>query len=330
MRAPAAFALCLLVSLPSGLAVDAAADPLLYDLTVPGSGAWGLKVTTGATGRYSVEIASNYLGGPYPGHVDNFGMWLYDEGKVFQFGIAIGGGVSQDRQILELGAGGLDSGPPAGVTVTLHDEPLDAGSIRFDIVTATPFATRYVVAWGAGMHEARFRVWGPDDTLVAVNTGAAYAIGDPELADGGPNVQVQKSYGQFKFVGAKAMAKTSTTVQTQHGAYGLWSSNSFKQVCPTGFSTPTCQRIDTFVLCQRLGLTDLPCDSASLSWSGPNGAGASGRRGYALTDHLPPGAYTFTVDAKVDAYGPWGTFGPAWMGLGEDASALGLADVALP
>lgn len=329
-RLAACLALALLLpALPPTQASDSASDPLLYDLTVPGSGAWGLKVTTGATGRYSVEVASNYLGGPYPGHVDNFGAWLYGADKAFQFGIAIGGGVSQDRQIVQLGAGGLDGAAalPEGVTMRVDTAGTDAGTLRFDVVTATPFATRYVVGWAAGMHAAGFRVWGPLDTVVQVNTGPAYAIGDAQLEDdGAANVQVQKSYAQFQFVGAKAMAGTSTTIITANGAYGMWAAHNFKQVCLLGFGQQ-CQMVDAGTLCRTAGL---PCDSASLSWSGPGGSGATGGRAHNLLDHRPAGTYTFTVDHKVDAYGPWRNFGVPWTGLGEDTSTLALADVALP
>lgn len=325
MRALLPLALAaLLLHVPAGSA-GVGADDLLYDRQVAGSRAFGLKVTTGATGAYAFEIASNYLGGPYPGHVDSFGAWLYDGAKAFQFGIAVGGGVSQDRVVTRLGAGGLDGGAlPEGVH--LDDSGLDAGSMRFTIVTP-PHSTRYVVAWAAGMHEARFRVWGPADTAVAVNEGPAYALGDAELADGGPNVQVQRSYAQFQYVGAKAMARTSATIAATQGAYGLWASHAFKQVCPRGFATPSCRQVDVAPACAE---AEVSCDTARLSWQGPGGAGGTGSRAYNLLQHRGPGAYTFAVDHKLDAYGPWRSVGPAWVGLGEDTSLLALADVALP
>lgn len=312
----------LAASLPAGLATEVA-DDLLYEHQVPGSRGYAVKVVTGATGAYRFEVASNYLGGPYPGHVDSFGAYLYNDAKAFQFGISISGGVSQDRVITRLGAGGLDGGAlPDGIT--MDDSGLDAGSVRFDIITP-PHSTRYVVAWAAGMHEARLRVWGPADTSVVVNQGPAYAIGDAQLPDGGPNVQVQRSYAQFQYVGAKVMAKTSATLQLANGIFGSWASNSYKAVCPTGFGG-RCVNLAADQLCAQVSLR---CDTAQLSWSGPGGSG-SGYRSYSFVAPMAPGAYTFTVDAKLDAYGPWRTLGVPWVGLGEDTSVLAIADVALP
>jgi hypothetical protein len=310
------------VPLP-GLASEAQ-DDLLFEAVTPGSGAFGVRVTTGASGAYRLEVASN---GAHQGSVDNFGAWLYDAGKAFQFGIAIGGGLSKDRTIATLGGAGLDGAaqPPEG-TLALDLDPLDGGSVRFDITTP-PHSTRHAVAWGAGLQEARLRIWGPADTQVVVQQGAAYALGDPELRQGGPNVEVQRSYAPFQYVGAKALLGSGATIQAQHGGYGLWASHAFKMVCPQGFATPSCRPVDVGRTCSGAGL---PCDSAKLSWQGPGGAGGSGGRSYSLVQHHGPGAYTFQVDHKVDAYGPWRSVASAWMGLGEDTSTLAFADVAIP
>lgn len=174
-------------------------------------------------------------------------------------------------------------------------------------------------------------------SMFMVNRGAAHVLGDPDMT-GGTNVQVQETahnqngpvYATAR-AGVKVMQDTGAHVDVSQRLYGFWGASDFKLVCvfrlgacawasdvQYGLVDPTCAGIAN-------------CNPAQISWSGPGGQGGSGYGTYAFLG-LAPGGYDFTVDQKIDVYGPM-VYEPAsglFLLLGENSSYLTVADAALP
>lgn len=163
--------------------------------------------------------------------------------------------------------------------------------------------------------------------------GAAHVKGDPEIQEGQPNVQVQDSrYGAT--VGVKVMQDASIEVPAEHKLWGFWGLSDFKMACQ--FQAGACAWVGTaYGLCSYIGVN---CSPASVSWDGPGDG--DGLRSHVMRDggrsHVlegtAPGLHTFTVDHKVDLYGPRVYDGDSGtlLYVGEHHSYLTVADVSLP
>jgi hypothetical protein len=186
----------------------------------------------------------------------------------------------------------------------------------------------YRIAWLGEVGSHRLEVE-TDAGLADVDTtrGAPHVLGDPEIRDGGPNVQYQDSQALPWPVGVKVMRDASTSVDVEDRLYGFWALSDFKRACQ--FQVPACVFAGSLHgACEAL--VGANCGPGELSWQGPTGGG-EGSTSYSLVG-TPPGTYGFTVDHKIDVYGPsvydreTGTL----IGVGEHHSYLTLADVELP
>jgi hypothetical protein len=299
--------------------------PLASSTLLPGPGSFAAKITS--TGRFAVELSA---AGPKVGSTDGIAILLYDESRGFLFGVGVTGHGSPDRTIVALGPSGPEA--PAGLGVRVRDAGTDAcpySCMEFD-VTTPPGAVRHVVAWSAGLAGAvRLDVFGAAGTTAAVSTGTSAALGDPEIQNGSPNVQVQRRVVGFHGAGAKVMREAVAQVDVEHRLFGFWGATNAKFAC--NFTASVCAGpTDLDNACRAAA--GMGCDGASLGWVGPPGSGA-GARSYFFSD-VTGGPWGFRVHHKADAYDPaGGAYEPATGTLvfaGEHYSALSVADVAWP
>lgn len=324
MKPAVALAAALVLALAPARAADASALDLVFEKSVAGSHSFGVRVDTGPMGEFSFEILACCA---YAGAVGGLGALYFDADKAARFGLMITGGISRERTVLSV----EPLGPASEVRV--DESELDAGSVRFTITTP-PHATRYVVAYGAGIERTQLRVWAHDGAVVTVNEGSGLALGDPDFTAGGANAEAQRNHAPYQGVGAKALLAARADVAIERNLYGLFMTSGVKRACEYGapLNLNRCVPVATR-LADCAEFTGEACAASRISWRGPAG-GAGGAPGYAFLRHEPAGAYAFTVDHKLDAWGPWNAHatpaGSVWLNLGEETTALVVADVALP
>lgn len=156
-------------------------------------------------------------------------------------------------------------------------------------------------------------------------------LGNAELEEGTANAQAQRSpYGLT--LGAKAMADGGYQVAVERRLWGFWANSGTKTVCSFDLGACASPQAVKNPCDAALRENEAPgtCGTALLSWSGPSG----GERGRSFYDFPGTGRgdYTFTVDAKADAYGP-ATYEHSTrtlVFLGEESSYLTVADAPMP
>lgn len=302
--------LALALLLPGAHSVEAA--EIVYEASVPGSASFGARVKAGPGGVFEFLVSTT---GALQGTSEGLGVLVYLEDRSLYFSFLIGATYSMDRLLVQADA------MPAGVEVA----SLDSGYVRL-ILRGPPGMVRSIVAWGAGLERTDFRILGEAGVSAVVNVGAAYALDDQDLRGGDVNVQAQRTIGAER-IGAKALGNLSHELTVEGGLYGLWAALHTKRVCNSALG---CERLD-----QDLHVEDcrvalgFACDASQLSWRGPSGSSEWGQL-HEFFAHEPPGAYVFAVEIKADAYGPVRTLGTTSVVLGENASLLLVADVALP
>jgi hypothetical protein len=299
--------------------------PLVASAALPGSGAFGIRVAT-LTGAIDLDIAA---AGPKTGSTDGIGVLMYEEDGDLRFGFAVTGHGSPDRLVL------TPLGADPEVQVALREAATDAHCTYscLGLTVRTAPGTYRFVMYSAGLAGAtQLDVFGDGAPQVALSTGSTVALGDPEILAGNPNVQVQQRLAGFHGLGVKVMRDAPVHLDVAAQLHGFWGFNNVKFACNSLLPIPLpCAQTSLLDLaCQTVA--DVSCDAAVLSWEGPDGEGL-GQRTFGFFG-TPPGAYTFTVDLKVDAYNPGGglydpvtrTFAVAY----ENYSYLVAADVALP
>jgi hypothetical protein len=228
--------------------------------------------------------------------------------------------------------------------ITLEIQPTDDASSSD---SAEAIATIGVTQLGAeaGTHHVGLWLGEVDQTQLTVSTSAevdrvdthtedAHVAGDRDL-ERGVNVEAQTQpadasllvSGLDPTIGAKALVDASTTATTEEATYGFWGLAENREVC--SYVAGVC----VFPQASALPCPDpipVPCNTASLSWQGPDDR-ASGGELFSFRA-AQPGAYEFTVDHKVDVYGPkygdWDTGTRAvWH---EHFSYLTLGEIQLP
>jgi len=319
MRRPVLAAVVLLAGsavLPALAAANHTGLPTALADATTGAASWGVRVDADATGHFAVQVTGC---GTKVGSTDGIGMLLFDASKQFRFGVMVTGGFSTDRRVVSVG----DMDLVHEVTYPAFGGVCPYARLEFEVQGA-PGATHYLVGWVAGLDGAsRLDVFGGAGTQAQAQRGDALALGDSELR-GGTQVQLQQRLVGFHGVGAKLLVGAHAEQSVQRSLYGAWSYSDTKFAC--------------MGTCVGSATVDTACDLvlgvscvASLGWQGPAGAGTM-QAGFLFLGE-PPGAYTFTVERKVDAYDPAGVaFVPpgVLVALTENYSYLSVADVALP
>lgn len=326
-------------------------DPIIHSESSAGASAWGVSGTIEESGDVAVTASA---WAPQESSQITAGVVVFDENRNTRFMFAFTSHGSPDRTIVApsptqpTSSGSWDDGAwsthvegdtsvlehteirvevqPAGEgPSTLSSHPIiRLASTSLD---ADPGPYHRVV-WVGGGAESTFGIE-TSTTVSSIETtaGSAYAMGDPEIEDGTPNIQVQDSEQLGTTLGVKVMNDASVEIDAEDSLYGFWGLSDFKLACQ--FSTVGCVWASTvYGTCAfTLGVN---CSPGQLSWDGPDG-GESGGTLYSL-DGSDPGAYTFTVDHKVDLYGPshYDSDSGTWVSLAEHFSYLTLADVELP
>jgi hypothetical protein len=323
---------CLLVAGALLLAVLPAlaapsALPLIGVASAPAAASFGVRIDA-PDGVADLDL---YSALPFTGSTAGVGVLLFKADKSFWFGIGITGGISTDRLILDVGGvrATLPDAPP-GLTYRVADGASDAtcgyDCMYFQLRSADGRpATWYAVAWASGLGgSTAVEVHGNAGTTATFTQGTSLAMGDPEFQNGAVDVQVQQRLVGYNGIGAKAMLQASAGRDVAQQLYGFWLYTNAKFACVS--------------VCVQTSSADAACvptiggscDPTRISWEGPSGAGTNGAS-YSFLG-LPPGAYIFQVDQKLDAYQPGGgVAGPGYFAVAyENYSYLNLADVALP
>jgi hypothetical protein len=324
-------------------------DPVIYEETADGAAGFGVSGTLEEAGDLAVA-ATGWA--PVESSQISAGIVVFDEDENQRFMFAFTGHGSPDRTIVEpspvepTASGSWDEGSWSthvqGDTSVLEDH-----DIRVEVAPAggpSPasehavirVATTAVDADPGPFHRA---VWVGDvaETTLQIETqsstssiettqGDAYVLGDPEIEDGQPNIQFQESEEAPTTVGVKVMNDASVDVDAEHGLYGFWGLSDFKLACQ--FSAGACLWTSSvYSVCGLAGASDC---TGQISWEGPDSSG-EGDGLYSL-EGTQAGPHTFTVDHKIDLYGPseYDTQTGTYVSLGEHFSYLTVADVQLP
>lgn len=222
------------------------------------------------------------------------------------------------------------------VTVTAESQPADGDEAE---VTQRMFVrmlnretgTHQAIVWLGDFEQTDLQVQTDGEVgEVHVTTGASHVAGDSDLEEGLVDVQAQDSFvgGSIPLdgtdaVGAKAIVDASVEVDAEQGLYGIWSLYDSRGACVPG---PTCaSTTQAFDGCRAT--TGLACGLGSLSWENEHDA-AAGAPAYAYWD-TEPGAHTFTLDHKLDAFEA-DLSGPGRVSWSEQLSLLSVADVDPP
>ncbi len=203
------------------------------------------------------------------------------------------------------------------------EEPLmRVGTTSSDLEPGTHYQGAWVGTVGSSLIEVE-----TDAAVSDVETvvGSAYVKGDPDIEDGTPNAQVQQSQTDPR-VGFKVINDATVDVDAEHGVYGFWGVSDFKLVCQNDVLGGCVWGSQVYHECAVA--TGQDCEPSSISWETPSGQG-SGSSLYSFSG-TEPGQHAFTVDHKVDVYGPSMSEGGTWVSLGENYSYLTVGDFTLP
>ncbi len=327
-----------LLALPVGQAVDSQ-EVLLTDQG-DGNTGWGILVDQETPGDIRADIVGT---GPVTASELSMGVTFF-EGAEPVFMIAFTWHLSPDRTVLE--------GEPAEAltepsVVTDGDPSALSEDVDIEAVThadsqacpllclvlteedAQPGEHRWV-GWMGGLSSTELTVQSTGEATAHANKGPAHVVGDPELEGGAVNAQVQHSEGGQVF-GAKAMLDVPYSTVVEGELFGFFSLSTVKVACIGSLPclTPTTVAPFCTELVKSLGIEE-SCGSSAIGWDGPAGSGSAGDFFSFLGE--PGGAYTFTVERKVDAYGPL-VFDPGLDALvfaGEDHTFLTATDVSVP
>lgn len=333
VRAISVAVLALLVG--AGLALPSTAFhaddlPLVYATSTDGAGAWGVRVTN--TGPMVLDLSA---GGGIASSQLSGAVFLTDAAGNVLFGFAFTGHLSPDRQIVMVPQA-TDGTPPPGVSFTFDTQSTDAACTLFCLgLNFDAPGTQNMIVWIGGGATSSLEARGAVGSI-AVKAGEAYVMGDAEFT-GGLNVQVQETVADLASpayitarAGVKVLRDTGATVHATQKVYGFFGASDFKLVCQ--FRAGACLWGSSITstaeaTCPGVGLS---CPATAISYTGPNGGG-SGSSLYALLG-APAGHYEFTVDSKVDVYGPsiYDPVSGSWLFLGENFSYLTVADASLP
>jgi hypothetical protein len=331
--------------------------------TVDGSGAFGVAIETTEEGAVGATVRG---AGPASSTPLSSGVVVFDEEGNWQAQIVVVAHRSPDRTIVsptpaepEPASGPHDPGSwvvraegdtsvlaDVSVTFTLDtaEEPGEGPVTEEEaIVTAgvtemgTEPGTHYYGIWVGETDRSTLTL--RTDAPVSdarTNPGQAHVAGDPDLEDAAANVQVQRTPADPSLLvsglqiplGFKVVQDASRTVEVAQEAWGVWGHVDDKEVCTPGVGLRVCPDAELAFDACRL-VVGLDCGTARLSWTGPAGGGdLEPRYNFPGT---PPGSYTFTVDHKVDVYGPtYGHGSGAEAELTEHWSYLSVGDLSLP
>lgn len=300
--------------------------PVISTEATDGNAAYGLRVDTDGS-----DFAIDLLGyQPITSSKVSAAVFLLDANGNTLFGFALTGHMSPDRLIIEPLSSGDATAVPDWLEIREIESDTDARlAVGIGLTgRAPPAGSYYYAVWIGGADTGEFTVRGQPGVSVTANAGKSYVLGDPELNQG---VQVQQTiplpYPLGQRVGAKLMKDVSITIPVENKIFGFWGSADFKLAC--SFAVGACLWKST-VEYQCRAITGQNCGTTKISYDGPNGGG-SGYGTYAMLGG-PSGDYTFTVDQKLDLYGP-GYYNPqtgTFVFLGEDGSYLTVADVKVP
>lgn len=333
------------LTLPAAGAFHSDAPVILQD-AVDGAASWGIEVDQATAGDIVIDVHGDT---PQTSSQASAGAVFFDgEGNpTFMFALTSHG--SPDRTQITPNPLGDDPQPTIvtrgdreALPYDLEIEPeTDATSsscpylcVGLTTEDAEP-GKHHFVAWIGGLSSTELFVRSTGEATATANQGEAYALGDPELDGGTVNVQVQRTH-QGETLGIKAMKDVPFETTVDGELYGFWGSTGIKATCPATavLPVPVCVSPGSELAnCSYLMSFYLPgtsCETASLSWEGPGG-GQSGGTLYSF-EGASAGEYTFSVDRKLDAYGP--LVGEPTTGtivfLTEEFSYLTIADVAVP
>lgn len=331
--------------------------PTVYEESVDRAGAFGVRADLASQGDLAFDLEGF---GPQETSQLSAGVALFDSNKRFRFMIAITAHFSPDRLIVSPPdvEEAAEQHPEGWVVETVGDgaglddvelsfetfEPEDGSSeAAASTGSAEPAARRlvavgvtftnasagshYAILWVGGVSESTFGVATTEQVDVETVAGTGYAVGDPEIVEGDPNVQVQETVAG-ETVGAKVVRDAPYEATFEHGLWGFWGDSNFKLVCQ--FTVGTCLWWShVMAICSAATGTD--CETTRISWTGPDGAGEDGRTIYGFLGE-PAGDYAFTIDQKVDLYGPrvYDPVTRTLVFLGEDHAFLTAADTTLP
>lgn len=304
--------------------------PLLYEAGGEGGGSYALRLDH-AGGDFTLTIVGM---GPLTSQSLTLAFYIFNEDREYVSSAAVNGHTTPDRFLLSTpvtrGNAALVPAWLGMEAATAEDSSAESGSHGCPYACLSlrghdvPAGVYYYLLYVAGVPSHSFAVRAAGGSVV-VNAGPAYNLGDADM-EGGVNVQSQgppPAGPQDSTVAAKAIAGAGASIQVDHALFGFFESHDFDFFCAAGACT---HRPSSPPECTALGLS---CDTTGLSWAGPNGAGGAGP---VYFEGAPAGDYTFTVDRKLEAYGPeflsaeTGT----WVWTNEDITLLSIADNELP
>ncbi len=310
--------------------------PLLYQDAGDGSTGWGIEVAHETTGDIAIDLHADI---PVTASEVSIGGVFFDNGEPSAM-IAITSHISPERTTLT--AGPLGELPGTTVT-TAGDEALVEDAVSVETASSAPSCPficlalneeaagpgdHHFVAWAGGFSTTELFVRSTADASATIDKGPSHVVGDADLAGGLVNAQVQRDVGG-QTLGLKTMLEVPYQATVEDELFGFWARSTVKFACAPACVTPT----SAFSFCQAQAeavLAGVSCNTASLGWDGPGGSGTGG----SFFDFFgsPAGDYTFTVERKLDLYGPLvmdpTTGASAWWG--EDHSFLTVTDVTVP
>lgn len=295
-----------------------------------GSGSYAMRLDHGG-GDFAIDLIGF---GPATAQSVSVAAFFFDANKNLVFGFAFTGHGSPDRMVLE----------PIGMTgsVDLIPEWLDvhAGAVSDAATDApcpyacmgltgrgAPAGTYYYLLFVAGVSENAMEIRSTGVTVATVNQGAAWSYTDADMTGGDVNVQAQQSLPAGGAAGVKAIQGAGAAIQVEDALYGFWGTSDFKLACQFAVGACVWRSMVTDTCYYGLGVS---CTTTSTSWSGPNGAGGS--EPFAAFLGAAAGDYAFTIDQKVELYGPnlYDATTGSWVFLGEEYTYFVGADNRLP
>ncbi len=316
--------------------------PVVYEETVDGAAAFGVGAAVEQAGDVAVALTG---WAPRESAPISAGVITFDDEKNMGFMFAFTAHGSPDRLIIEPSpadptpSGTWDDGSWSthakgdvsvleDVDITIEVLPDASGTDQQPLIRVATTSSDvdtgpiYRAAWVGDVGSTTLEIES-DASLSQIETveGTAHVKGDPDIQDGTPNIQVQDS-SLGTPIGIKAINDATADVDAEHGIYGFWALSDFKLACQ--FDTAGCVWAST--LYSACG-----CSTGAISWDGPGDAGGEGDTLYSF-EGTAPGAHAFTIDHKVDVYGPnhYDSDSGTWVSLGEHFSYLTAADIALP
>jgi len=240
---------------------------IVREETVDGSAAFGVYGVAGESGDFALGLTGY---GPTQASAISGGVVIFDDDKNMRLMFALTAHGSPDRTIVSPSPenptpqGSFEDGhwvsQVRGDTSVLDEVDVTAEflpdapsaeadgrpSLRVGMTSSVDGGDVYQAVWVGTVSTSEMEIE-TDVAMSAIETveGDGHALGDVDIEEGSPNVQVQDSELLPEPFGVKVMNDASVDVDAEHGLYGFWGLSEFKLACSFGGSRACSRRACT-------------------------------------------------------------------------------------